>query len=475
MRIAYLDCFSGMSGDMFLGALIDAGVSAELLEKTVAALEVGARLEISRVNRGGITATKVDVLIQGAKDLPRDEFRAGEEHAQGADQHGHEHTPGRGHTNRKAHIQRDEHDPVASRTDVSPPQGHGHRHSPGRGLKEIKTIIHRAALTDRVRTTAVSIFEVLGAAEARIHGVDIESVHFHEVGAADAIVDIVGAAVGIDALAVEEMICSPLNVGGGMVECAHGVFPVPAPATVDLLRGVPVYSSGIRTELLTPTGAAIVKALASRFGSFPGMKIEKTGHGAGGRDFPDWPNVVRLTVGEAWTAESTSREPTGRVSMHATCEAITVIEANLDDLNPQVFGYVMDRLLEEGALDAFGMPVQMKKNRPGMLLSVLCRPQDADQLTRLIFTETTTLGVRRRDEQRQTLGRTWVTVRTRWGEVRMKVASMNGAVSNYVPEYEDCRRIATEQRVPLKKVMQEATQAYLLLGDPGKTHKHEGP
>lgn len=474
MRIAYLDCFSGMSGDMFLGALIDAGVSSELLEKTVAALDVGARLEISKVNRGGIAATKVDVLVHGAKDLLRDEFRAGEEHPRAADPHGHQHTQAGGHTHRKAHMQRDAGDPVASRTGASAPHGHSHNHSLGRGLKEIKTIIHQATLTDRARRTAVSIFEVLGAAEAGIHGVDIESIQFHEVGAADAIVDIVGAAVGIDALGVDEMVCSPLNVGGGMVECAHGVFPVPAPATVELLRGVPVYSSGIQTELLTPTGAAIVKTLASRFGAFPGMKMEKTGHGAGGRDFPDWPNLVRLTVGEAWTAECSSQEPAGRVSMPATSEAITVIEANLDDLNPQVFGYVMARLLEAGALDAFGMPVQMKKNRPGMLLSVLCRPQDADQLTRLIFTETTTLGVRRRNEQRQTLGRTWVTVRTPWGEVRMKVASLNGAVTNYVPEYEDCRRIAAERRVPLKKVMQEATHAYLL-GDPGKTDKHEEP
>jgi hypothetical protein len=218
-----------------------------------------------------------------------------------------------------------------------------------------------------------------------------------------------------------------------------------------------VYSSGIQAELLTPTGAAIVKTLASRFGAFPEMKIAKSGYGAGTRDFPGHANVVRLTIGEAIPA----------LAAKTSQETIAVLEANLDDLNPQVFGYVMDRLLEEGALDVFGMPVQMKKNRPGTLLTVLCKPEDAAKLTQLVFTETTTLGVRQRLEQRQVLARRWVTVPTPWGDVRMKIASMNGTVTNYAPEYEDCRRIATEQHVPLKAVMQEATQVYL------QTHKPE--
>jgi uncharacterized protein (TIGR00299 family) protein len=276
-------------------------------------------------------------------------------------------------------------------------------------------------------------------------------VHFHEVGAVDAIVDIVCAAVGVEALGVDEIICSPLNVGGGVMKCAHGTFPVPAPATVELLKDAPVYSSGLQAELVTPTGAAIVKTLASRFAAFPEMKIEKSGYGAGSQDFPGHPNVVRLTVGEAAST----------LAAKTASETITVLEANLDDLNPQVFGYVMDRLLEEGALDAFGMPVQMKKNRPGMLLTVLCRPEDAGKLAQLIFTETTTLGVRRRDEMRQTLARRWENVGTPWGEVRIKIASMNGTVTNYAPEYEDCRRIAAEHHVPLKTVMQEAAQVYL--------------
>jgi uncharacterized protein (TIGR00299 family) protein len=221
---------------------------------------------------------------------------------------------------------------------------------------------------------------------------------------------------------------------------------------MELLKGAPVYSSGLQAELVTPTGAAIVKTLASRFAGFPEMKIEKSGYGAGSRDFPGHPNVVRLTIGEA--ASTT-------LATKTASETITVLEANLDDLNPQVFGYVMDRLLEEGALDAFGMPVQMKKNRPGTMLTVLCKPEDASKLTHLIFTETTTLGVRRRDEMRRTLARRWENVGTRWGNVRIKIASMNGTVTNYAPEYEDCRRIAEEHHVPLKQVMQEAAQAYL--------------
>ncbi len=227
-------------------------------------------------------------------------------------------------------------------------------------------------------------------------------------------------------------------------------MPIPVPATVELLKNAPVYSSGIQAELVTPTGAAIVKVLAKRFGGFPEMKIEKSGYGAGGRDLQGHPNVVRLTVGEALPG----------LAAKTAQGTVAVLEANLDDLNPQVFGYVMDRLLEEGALDCFGVPVQMKKNRPGTLLTVLCQPEAADKLTQILFTETTTLGVRRREEKRHTLARKWVTVSTQWGDVRMKIASMNGTVTNYAPEYEDCRKIAVERRVPLKTVMNEAMEAY---------------
>ena len=432
MRIAYLECFSGMSGDMFLGALVDAGVPARVFEETVAALGVGARLEISRVVRSGISATKVNVYVDGEKDLPREECWEGREQHQ----HSHEH---QGHS----------HSHPGGSSRAGAPASHSHSH--GRGLSEIRRIISAASISESAKKTAIDIFEALGRAEAKIHDTSIESVHFHEVGAVDAIVDIVCAAVGAEALGVDEIICSPLNVGGGVMECAHGTFPVPAPATVELLKDAPVYSSGLQAELVTPTGAAIVKMLASRFTAFPEMKIEKSGYGAGSRDFPGHPNVVRLTIGEAAST----------LAAKTASETITVLEANLDDLNPQVFGYVMDRLLEEGALDAFGMPVQMKKNRPGMLLTVLCRPEDASKMAQLIFTETTTLGVRRRDERRQTLARRWESVGTQWGEVRIKIASMNGTVTNYAPEYEDCRRIAAEHHVPLKSVMSGAVEAYL--------------
>lgn len=416
MRIAYLECFSGISGDMFLGALIDAGVSPRLLQETVAALNVGARLEISRVIRSGISATKVDVWANGEKDLPREEYW---------EKHTHEH----------AQRSRDHN------------EQHSHDHT--RGLNQIRTIISAAAISSSAQKTAIAIFEALGRAEAKIHNVPLEKVHFHEVGAVDAMVDIVCAAVGAEALNVDQIICSPLNVGGGTVKCAHGTFPVPAPATLELLAGATVYSSGVQAELVTPTGAAIVSTLTAGYVSFPEMKIEKSGYGAGSRDFSGHPNVLRLTIGESAS------------SLHAPFETISVLEANLDDLNPQVFGYVIDRLFEEGALDVFGIPVQMKKNRPGMLLTVLCKSEDAAGLTNLIFSETTTLGVRRRDEVRQTLARRWESVQTPWGEIRIKIASMNGTVANFAPEYEDCRRIAAEHRVPLKQVMQEASRAYL--------------
>jgi uncharacterized protein (TIGR00299 family) protein len=431
MRIAYLDCFSGISGDMFLGALVDAGVSPKLLEDTVAALGIGARLEISRVVRGGISATKVDVCASSERDLPRDVFW--EQHSDHAHEHDgrHEHSHG-------ASGEHPRHDRVH-----------------GRGLTEIREIIEKAAISGTAKATAIRIFEALGEAEAEIHNTSIEQVHFHEVGAVDALVDIVCAAVGAESLAVEQWICSPLNVGGGTVKCAHGTLPVPAPATLKLLRDAPVYSSGPQVELVTPTGAAIVKTLSSRFASFPAMKVERAGYGAGTREFPEHPNLLRLTMGEAEKAEGASPSPgTGS-------QTIAVLEANLDDLSPQVLAYAMERLLAEGALDVFSVPVQMKKGRPGALLTVLAKLEDADRLTRTIFVETTTLGVRRREEQRQTLSRRWETVNTTWGPVRIKVANLNGSVSNYAPEYEDCRTLAEAQHVPLRTVMQEAIQQYL--------------
>src|ERR1700675_1157787 len=402
MRIAYLDCFSGISGDMFLGAMIDAGVSPKLLEDTVKALDIGARLEISKVLRAGLSATKVDVYANGEKDLPREVFL--EQHGH---DHAHEHTQGHDHSRE-------------------------HRHDHGRTLTDIHKIIEKAAISSTAKPTAVRIFETLGQAEAEIHNTPIDQVHFHEVGAVDAMVDIVCAAVGAESLSVDEWVCSPLNVGGGTVKCAHGTLPVPAPATLKLLQDAPVYSSGPQVELVTPTGAAIVKTLSTRFAPFPAMKIEKEGYGAGTRDFPEHPNLLRITIGEV--------EPTDRAN--TPNDRITVLEANLDDLSPQVLAYAMERLLAEGALDVFSVPAQMKKSRPGALLTVLTKMEDADRLTKTIFAETTTLGVRRREEQRQTLSRRWETVNTTWGPVRIKIANMIGSISNYAREYEDCSTLA---------------------------------
>src|SRR5260370_28937426 len=383
MRIAYLECFSGISGDMFLGALVDAGLPPELFTRTVEALGVDARLEISRVERSGISATKVDVIVAGEKELPREEFW-------GKQQPEHQHEDKHSNDSRHSHEHHNhEH-------------GHDHEHAhershPHRGLNEILGIINKAAISQTAKARAIKIFEALGAAEARAHNTDIEKIRFHEVGSVDAIVDIVCASVGAEALGVDEWVCSPLNVGGGVVERAHGTFPIPAPATLHLLRHAPVYSCEIPKQLVTPTGAAIVHVLASRFGRFPRMKTEKIAYGAGTRNFKNYTTVVRLTLGDAALADD---KTVGRPT-----EEIAILEANVDDMTPQVFGYVMERALAGGALDVFGTAVQMKKNRLGMLLTVVCRPEDRRQLTQLIFGETTTLGVRMRQEQRATLAR----------------------------------------------------------------------
>jgi uncharacterized protein (TIGR00299 family) protein len=475
MRIAYLECFSGISGDMFLGALLDAGVPPEVFTRTVEALGVDARLEISRVDRSGISATKLDVIAAGEKELPREEFWAGavstkalstqhsaisqarsspvgHSHSQGQEhshghEHSHSHTPPRAavpheHSHSHSHEHGDSHEHTHE---------HGSKHS-HRGLKEIRQIIHAAGISQSAKDRAIKIFEALGAAEAKVHNTDIEKIHFHEVGAIDAIVDIVCASAGAEALGVDEWICSPLNVGGGTVVCAHGAFPIPAPATLELLKNAPVYSGEIQKELVTPTGAAIISVLASRFSQFPTMKTEKIGYGAGTRNFKNSPNVLRLTIGETTATQSESPFPV---------EEITVLEANVDDMTPQVFGYVMEQALQNGALDAFGTPVQMKKSRPGMLLTVLCRTEDSQHLVKFILAETTTLGVRMRRESRAALTRRHVSVSNIWGNVLMKLANLNGSISNYAPEYEDCREIAKEKKVPLKTVMQEAIKVYL--------------
>ncbi len=406
------------------------------------------------MDRGGIAATKVDVLVDGQKDLPREEFLRQPDHEHAHQHHEHEH-PHQPHEHEHPH-QPHEHEherghPHEHQAGDEHEHAHPHGHHPHRGLKQIREIIRQAVIPDAAKQTATAIFEALGEAEAKIHHQDVESIEFHEVGSADAIVDIVCAAVGADALRVEHWVCSPLNVGGGVVKCAHGTLPVPAPATLELLKNAPVYSSGVQKELVTPTGAAIVRTLAAAYGDFPAMTVEAVGYGAGGRDLPGMPNVTRLSVGESACAEERQASPP---------ESVTIMEANIDDMNPQLFGYAIDRLLEAGALDVYTTPVQMKKSRPGLLLTVSARNQDVERLSKMIFTETTTLGMRMRQDRRLTLKRQQVMAATPWGEVRVKLGSLDGAVCNAAPEFEDCRRLAAAHNVPLKRVMQEALRSY---------------
>lgn len=439
---------------MFLGALVDAGVPLSLLQQTVRSLNLCAEIVSSRVDRSGITATKIDVIVNGVKDMPREEYWAehGDAHAHTGQGHEHTHTHDDGTTHSHAHPHEHTHTPMSA-NEVEHTHHHDHVHGHEhvhRGLKEIRAIIQSAPVSNAARTIALRAFQLLGEAEAKIHNKDLDSIHFHEVGSVDAIVDILCGAVAADWLKVDRWVCSPLNVGGGVVKCAHGTLPVPAPATLELLKDAPVYSSGIQKELVTPTGAAIVRALVGSFGDFPTTRISSTGYGAGARNIPGSANVLRVTVGES--LEQELAEP------HDT---VTVIEANLDDMSPQVIGYAIDRLLQAGALDVFATPVQMKKSRPGVVLTVLTVPADAQPIAQIIFEETTTIGLRMRQEHRQTLAREHVPVVTPWGEVRIKTARLHGRITNFAPEYEDCRKLAQAHGISLKSVIQESTRIYL--------------
>ncbi len=333
----------------------------------------------------------------------------------------------------------------ATNVKVESTEKHHHR-----GLSTILDLIDRAELAPRIKERATKIFRRLGEAEAKVHQVEIEKVHFHEVGAVDAIIDIVGAAVGFELLAIDEFSCSAFDVGAGTVKTAHGILPVPAPATAELLRGVPSFSSGVQCELVTPTGAAIATTLASRFAEMPPMKIESVGYGAGSTDLPDRPNVMRLLVGVATTTEKGEQwDP-----------PVTVIEANLDDMNPQIFGYFVEQALAAGALDVFSSSVQMKKNRPGLLVTLLAEPENLNRLIDLIFRETTTIGVRTHEVRRRTLKREIIAVETPLGEIHMKISRLNGTMLNAAPEYEDCQRLAAQKGIPLKEVLALANFHY---------------
>ena len=414
MRTLYLDCFAGVSGDMLLGALIDCGLDLESLQRELARLDLGGyRLGIERVDRSGISATKFHVSVGSEFEhgLRAEAFEQGQQGQQGHRSHAH----------------------------------HDHPHRP---LTEIRRLIQTSGLSDGVKLRALAIFERLGEAEAKIHNVPLETVQFHEVGAVDSIVDIVGAAVGLEKLAVERIISSALHVGSGTFSCQHGTYPVPGPATAELLRGVPIYSREIDGELVTPTGAAIVSTIASEFGPLPMMRMERIGYGAGTRQYPRFPNVLRVLLGET----EIERTPT----------SVAVVETNIDDLNPQVFGHLMEQLLVQGALDVFYIPVHMKKNRPGILLTMLCAPEDRERLSAVIFRETTTLGVRYRIEAREVLERAHVSVATPFGEIRIKVAyDRHRRRVNYAPEYDDCAAAAERYDVAIREVQSSALASYL--------------
>jgi uncharacterized protein (TIGR00299 family) protein len=426
-RILYFDCFNGASGDMVLGAFLDAGLPLEELRRALGSLAIdGASVSSRRVLRAGVSATKFIVDEHGAAT-----------HAGGHDDHVHHHHDEHGHDHAHAHPHTHEHAPAA----VARP------HHPHRSLTEIYRLIERSALSPAGKDRAKGLFHRLGEAEAAIHQIPIDQIHLHEVGALDSIIDIVGAVYALEWFNADRIVSSALNVGGGMVNSAHGHFPVPAPATVKLLGNAPVYSSGVQSELVTPTGALLVTGYATSFGPVPAMTIDSVGYGAGDRDLPNTPNVLRVLLGSGTDAQNTER--------------IVVLECEIDDMNPQIFGLVMDRLYAAGALEVYFAAVQMKKNRPGTLLTTLARPEDRETLTGIIFRETTTIGVRYHEVLRERLEREIVVVRTPLGPVKFKLARLGKIVVNASPEFDDCLRIASERGLPVKDVQAAAIKAYL--------------
>ncbi|MEJ5197914.1 MAG: nickel pincer cofactor biosynthesis protein LarC [Anaerolineae bacterium] len=385
MKIPYFDCIGSASGDMILGALLDAGLPEETLRERLAALHLkDFGLTVRRVNKNGFSATKVDVIV--ADDVPE------------------------------------------------------------RHLAEIEAIIAASDLAANIQRQAVAIFRRLAEVEAGIHGTTLDHVHLHELGGVDTIVDVVGCLVGLDALGIERVYASPLPLGRGFIKGAHGQIPLPAPATVALLKGVPVVGSDIEKELVTPTGAALLAALAAGFGPIPPMTLAGVGYGAGGRDLPV-PNLIRLLIGDQETPA------------HLGVESVVVLETNIDDLNPQVYDYVMARLFKAGALDVFLEPIQMKKNRPGTLLRVICRPGDTGPLADILLAETSTLGVRQQVMSRVSLRREVRTVETPYGAVRVKIATLRDGARRAAAEYDDCRRLAEETGAPLREIQRAAERA----------------
>jgi hypothetical protein len=415
-RLLYLDCFSGVSGDMLLGACLDAGVPLDAVRAALGSLGLDDYdVSATRVLRAGVSATRW-VLDERVP--------AGAVPSQEREQvHGHEIGAGHG----------------------TAPHRHPHRHVAG-----IERLIARSALAPASRDRAIALVRRLAAIEADIHQMAIEDVHLHEVGALDSIVDIVGGVFALEWFGADRIVASPLNLGSGTVRCAHGTFPVPAPATARLAQGVPVYQDGPAVELTTPTGALLVTGFADAFGPLPPMRVEAIGYGAGSRDFPDRPNVLRILVGEA---EALAAAPSR--------DRVTLMTFEIDDMNPQIYGVLIDMLLAAGAHDVYYTPVQMKKNRPGTLVTVMAPPERRTALSAIVFRETTTLGVRYHDEERDVLDREIVTVTTAWGPVPIKVARLGGVVTNAAPEFEACVVLARTHDVPVKDIQAAAMKAWL--------------
>jgi pyridinium-3,5-bisthiocarboxylic acid mononucleotide nickel chelatase len=446
-RILYFDCFAGASGDMLLGAFLDAGLPLDALREAVGSLAIDHyELQAHRVLRAGVSATKFvlnEMAGVGASATPADAPH--EAHVHGAvSHHSHHH-----HHHHERHHRADRPAHQHGRGDIAGedpalPRDHHHAH---RGLAEIERLIERSSLSAAGRSRAASLFRRLAEAEAAIHDVPVERVHLHEVGALDSIVDIVGAVFALEWFGADRVMASPINVGSGTVECEHGRFPVPAPATARLLLGTPVYASGPAVELTTPTGALLVTGYATTYGPLPPMRIERVGYGAGQRDLASFPNVLRVCVGD-------TDEP-------VRTERVTVLEFEIDDMNPQLFGVLMDAVLDAGAHDVYYTPVQMKKNRPGTLVTVVAPPERRATLAEIVFRETTTLGVRYHEMSRDCLSRDEARVPTPWGEVRIKVARLGSRVVNAAPEFEDCLALARQHGVPVKDVQAAATKAWL--------------
>jgi pyridinium-3,5-bisthiocarboxylic acid mononucleotide nickel chelatase len=478
-RLLFFDCFSGASGDMVLGALLDAGLPIDELRRALGSLAIeGYEIGADRVLRAGVSATKFRLYERGAAGAghrtgeregghgherdhrhgPRrgpEQVHAGE-HAQAHDpaSHGHSqvHEQGQAHEHRHggvhAHDHAHRHDDGGRHEDA--PGGQAAREGPDHGhrsLAEIGRLIERSALSPAGRARAIELFRRLAEEEAAVHEIPIDRVHLHEVGALDSIIDIVGAVHGLEWLGADRIVSSPLNVGGGTVVCAHGRFPVPAPATARLLRGVPVYSGGEQVELVTPTGALLVSGYAQAYGPLPPMRIGRLAYGAGERDLRDRPNVLRLVIGEA------------EASRHG--DRVVAIECEIDDMNPQIYGRLMDQLYAAGALEVFYSPVQMKKNRPGVLLTVIAPPDRRTAIADLVFSETTTIGMRYQEVERECLERELVPVETPLGAVRFKIARRGGRVLNASPEFDDCARLAAERGLPVKEVQALAVKAWL--------------